>query len=90
MLALIQAGKVESVLVALADGLVLGPADAPRWSAVVEKAEALGKVATELAENQSTAAGRQEKQICCGETQHLPSDHQVAESSSLGGRKALL
>lgn len=90
MLTVIQAGKPVRVLVALAYRLVLGPADALRWSAVVEKAKALGKVVTELSANQSTEPGRQKQQTCCGETQHLPSDHQVPESSSLGGRKPLL
>lgn len=87
MLTVIQAGKTVHVLVALAYRLVLGPADAPRWSAVVEKVKALGKVVTELSENQSTEPSSQKKQFCCGETQHLPSDHRVAESSSLDGKK---
>lgn len=87
MLTLIQAGKTVHVLVALAYRLVLGPADAPRWSGVVEKVKALGKVVTELPENQSTKPGHQKKQTCCGETQHLPLDHQAPASSSPDGEK---
>lgn len=89
-LAVIQAGKTVRVPVALAYRLVLGPTDATWWSVVVEKVTALGKVVTELSENQSTKTGRQQKQTRREETQHLPSDHQVAESSSLGGQKPLL
>lgn len=78
----IQAGKTVHVLVALAYRLVLGPADIPRWSTVVEKVKALGKVGADLSENQSTEPGRQKKQTCCGETQHLPSNHQMPERTS--------
>lgn len=88
---MIQAGKTVRVPVALAYGLVLGPIDATWWSVVVEKVTALGKVVTELSENQPTKTGRQQKkQTRREETQHLPSDHQVAESSSPGGQKPLL
>lgn len=90
MLAVIQAGKTVRVLVALAYRLVLGPADATRRSVVVEKVTALGKVVAELSENQPAKTGRQQKQTRREETQHLPSDAQVPESSSLGGRKPLL
>lgn len=79
---MIQAGKTVHVLVALAYRLVLRSAEAPGGSGVVEEIEALGKVSTELCENQPTKTGRQEKQSWHGERQHLPSNHQ-AESSSL-------
>lgn len=90
MLAVIQASKTVSVLVALAYRLVLGPTDATWRSVVVEKVTALGKVVAELSENQPAKTGRQQKQTCCEEMQHLPSDPQVPESSSLGGREPLL
>lgn len=76
------------VLVALAYRLVLGSAEAPGGSGVVEEAKALGEVSAELPENQPTKTGHQEKQSWRGERQHLPPNHQ-AESSSLRTQKRL-
>lgn len=83
MLTAIQAGKVISILVALAYWLILCSLKTPWRSAVIEEVKALTEVLADLSDGQTTKPGQEEEQGCYGGRQGVPLRHPVDQTGQM-------